>query len=189
MDDAFCSRDFRDACQYFTKFCRTITISPPLQDNTNENVQAMYLKIHQALKGFCLDYLLLPEFKDSRIHFHGVIKFRTKDQIELFCSRSHMIQIRKIGMVHIDGIPHPKWIQYMFKEVDITSQLMFNYTIIKKSDDHVPFNIMRSLIEDEDDYTSSSSDDETELINYFSKNNNCINIYSEDADNIGSEAQ
>ena len=119
---------------------------------TNENVESLYLRIHSALKGYCLDYLLVPEFADMRLHFHGVVKFKTRWQLETFMSRTHMHILRKIGQTHVDGVPKPKWIQYMFKEYEITRNMMFEYAIIERRDDYVPPNIMTQLINYEDDY-------------------------------------
>lgn len=150
MTDICLTKHYRDACQYFTKFSRTLTISPPRMENTNENVHALYSKIHTVLDGFCLDYLLVPEFVADeelfpahyRLHFHGVVKFKCRMQLDNFMSKAHMKALNKIGITKVDGIPHPRWIEYMFKGYEDTKSFMYEALIIQKSDKFVPLNIM-----------------------------------------------
>lgn len=156
MTDYICSRDYKKACGFFTKLCRTITISPPdkkKKDDANTHHYTIYSKIHSALKHAVSEYILIPEYANytARLHFHGVIKFRTNMQLDNFMRKANMRMIQKtIGQIKIDGVPHPRWIEYMFKDNELTRKMQYRYTIIDDTEMFVPLNISVSMFGDED---------------------------------------
>lgn len=163
MTDYICSKDYKKACCFFTKLCRTITISPPLGRTgkpDNDHHFTIYAKIHHALAGRSSDYILIPEYagEEERLHFHGVIKFSGNFQLENFMSRSVMKIIQKtIGQIKVDGVPHPRWIEYMFKDNENTQLIQNNYTVIDARDPFVPINIRCSI----DDYIFDEDEEGT----------------------------
>jgi len=122
---------WRHANNFFTKFCRTITISPDFpvryylehEDNgvpfeySQQEVYFLLSAVKQSMDKGTTDYILIPEFSDEgRLHFHGVVKFKYKNSIVNFLKSDARLMTRRLGQTKLDGIPHPAWINYMFKD-------------------------------------------------------------------------
>jgi hypothetical protein len=153
---------WRHANNFFTKLCRTITISPEYPpryytekaahvadpgykfEYTQTEVYNMMSCIQQSMDG--TDYILIPEFSEAgRLHFHGVFRMKTRNQIDNFVKVNAPLMTRRIGQTKIDGVPHPAWIQYMFKDYEQTEMDLWIMALEPHS--YIPFDPLKDILD------------------------------------------
>lgn len=114
-----------------------LTVSPPYRSKMSPKYlysEDKYV-LERWLNKFSRHWILYPEFsKDSRLHYHGVV--RVDDKIKLHKTRHQMV--KKIGFIKLDKLATPRdhlrWVIYCQKEYADTRRLaeVFHRRKLKK---------------------------------------------------------
>lgn len=130
--------------RFFVTGAMELCVSPAKPDDyTNDWYCQLFSHVHTILQcGFVSDWILVPEFANDRLHWHGYIKFKRGCDPEQFIKTElkTLVKLTK-ARTSISKIRNrSKYIDYILKEAECTLE-----TLAKMSSDEHPGSLVGNV--------------------------------------------
>lgn len=104
-----------------------ITISPPMRyAKCTWLIDNDYPYINEHLGRMCFSYRLYPEFKDGRLHYHGVVY-----NLDMIKMNAYKYKLDRLGFTLFKKIKDEdnfiKWLCYCLEDWEMTEQVFNKY--------------------------------------------------------------